>query len=1416
MKSGKILILIFVLLCLPLAASAQLTNLLTGNISGFGLNPNTNWTMVLQILTPKNRYIGGQYIADDPLSSVSDMNGNFAFTNVQVGLYYLSASTANTGAGSHWQVLVLPNNTGIIQLTTLIPLSPLQYTQLTNYFTTAQATILVQESLILFGVNPIAAGSGITITKSGAPFATNVISSVGSATNLSPWTYDINGAGHSLTAVNNLQLTGALTNSVIGISGPLAGDNYPMLQAAINSFSITNTSFPQGGEIDLGPGVYHISQPITLNVGFPTNFALTIKGAGSLNTAIIQDTSNNVILVTGSQPNGAGIRLFNVTIGESTNACVGLVDLVGGVSTITMDDVNLVWWTAWTNQTLGGPNYYKTGCTLTNNLVGVMGTASDLSVFHNCGSFGLACAIDESGFDHVAVDYGRFYFSPSAFTPSQGPSSPHIVTNSWPVGSPYRNGAAIVCTGVGDGNTDRTHFHNHFFGCNAAFLIDLYAPGYQGRPLVSMHDQFEDESAAVLCTPGSVFSLEDPQIQSPIAAPFSKIVHEPFANTDPNAYAVEDVGEPGRTGNFKSFWQRLNMDGTAVIGGLSVLPVIPTNVSGIILTNGDLPAANVLFTNPVAGHAAGTVLFTNAAFGGGILFDPNLTVQADRFDVYLSGTDYGGFDPWGTWPVNPNYLQAPGNAYYPWSSFQGAMQFNGQTWFILGGNLQDWAINYPPDAKLIYTNVTPAWQVTVTNGNISVGPPVNYPPGWGVATPSVMVSNASGWVTMTNGTVTGVNLNSSNLLTTNLTMLSANNFASINFTVVAGGGPGTFSGAETFGVSTVTFPGLNLSAQSIALPNSGPTIIDSSGDVISPNGAQFTGNASGLTNYQPSFATNGFITSNGVQVVQMTTNGPVLSSNGFTAGPLSSSVFYNGGTTNQILTNSAFVNPTSGVRESVTNGTAVGNGWPNTSANDLWHMFLIPLAYQGGLFFTNPGGGFFSLGYNPNHSGEGGLDSEGGMYGGGSIVIKPGGNAGGVGGAVLNDAELQIGDIGDARVNLTLNPDHYPNQWGSSGAPITASSNTLGSSIPIMLDFQAGVGYFGGYVSNIDLIVQAWASDTNGNGYLGFWATNKDARVPNAPNTNFYWAYSVPNVAIFAGPTNNGIQITNGYVKCTNYMDLSGNRMMWEDTVGKQYMQMADSDVANVFSINTLQNGLVAVGGGSAFAELLVGTGGTPYLWGGPGLGYFAVANGGLTIGLQQAPVAGYQLDVEGKSYFNGPAVHPGVANGGTSATNQLTIGTNTSWSGYIAATNILAIVETSSIPVLAVSTNGNVYASGTITGNGFAGMTNSTGLNTNWVIGAINTNSSGRAWLVGSDAALTPAAVVGAVNMRLEVSNGNGSGRTNTVGFSTTALSIVMLYTNQVSGVVPSGYGFTFTNRSGGAGNSSALVPASGTLLDY
>jgi len=110
--------LVFVFVAALLSADLQgQSNVLSGNVASFGMAGRTNLTMTLTIISPRNRKIGNSLISNDPITTQTDTNGNFSFSNVVFGYYGLTSSDST---GSRWPIMVFTDTTNDVQLVNLV------------------------------------------------------------------------------------------------------------------------------------------------------------------------------------------------------------------------------------------------------------------------------------------------------------------------------------------------------------------------------------------------------------------------------------------------------------------------------------------------------------------------------------------------------------------------------------------------------------------------------------------------------------------------------------------------------------------------------------------------------------------------------------------------------------------------------------------------------------------------------------------------------------------------------------------------------------------------------------------------------------------------------------------------------------------------------------------------------------------------------------------------------------------------------------------------------------------------------------------------------------------------------------------------------------------------------------------------
>ena len=176
------------ILALAIFSASSQTNILYGNVRTFGLSPDTNVQMVLQIISPVNRTWNGHLISNDAVPTPEGTNGSFSFTNVLWGYYKLFA---NDSSGTAWTVTVPSSASNSIPIASLVGRAVLPPDPSTNYYTQAQMDAII--STLVIG--------------SGSGTATNISNSTGTNVNLSgTFTGTVNYPGTTIPAISSLNL----------------------------------------------------------------------------------------------------------------------------------------------------------------------------------------------------------------------------------------------------------------------------------------------------------------------------------------------------------------------------------------------------------------------------------------------------------------------------------------------------------------------------------------------------------------------------------------------------------------------------------------------------------------------------------------------------------------------------------------------------------------------------------------------------------------------------------------------------------------------------------------------------------------------------------------------------------------------------------------------------------------------------------------------------------------------------------------------------------------------------------------------------------------------------------------------------------------------------------------------------------
>lgn len=129
----------------------QLTNILTGNFTGFGMSARTNVEIDMTIISPLNRLINGIFISNDPIPTYTDTNGGFNFTNIQWGKYRISPKDSSS---TFFTAYVGTNTIGTWALGSLVTNSAaLPPNPGTNYYTQSQIDAIIAGTKISASTN---------------------------------------------------------------------------------------------------------------------------------------------------------------------------------------------------------------------------------------------------------------------------------------------------------------------------------------------------------------------------------------------------------------------------------------------------------------------------------------------------------------------------------------------------------------------------------------------------------------------------------------------------------------------------------------------------------------------------------------------------------------------------------------------------------------------------------------------------------------------------------------------------------------------------------------------------------------------------------------------------------------------------------------------------------------------------------------------------------------------------------------------------------------------------------------------------------------------------------------------------------------------------------------------------------------
>jgi len=179
----------------------------------------------------------------------------------------------------------------------------------------------------------------------------------------------------------------------------------------------------------------------------------------------------------------------------------------------------------------------------------------------------------------------------------------------------------------------------------------------------------------------------------------------------------------------------------------------------------------------------------------------------------------------------------------------------------------------------------------------------------------------------------------------------------------------------------------------------------------------------------------------------------------------------------------------------------------------------------------------------------------------------------------------------------------------------------------------------------------------------------------------------------------------------------------------------------------------------------------------------------------------------------NGIATFAGITNTGFSVAGVVTNAADGSL-GTATFASILPTVSAGAGATVTGSVNANGSTNYSVAVSG-GGVTTPTITQTNFVANTVYTNKSGSVQLLDATVALITTGVSGAAAMDLMVdqSGGNTFTLADRLAISTAVTTIAMNYTNNLFSSLSNNACYYFTNTSSGAGDSSVIVPGTGSL---
>lgn len=212
-------------------ADVRLTNVISGNVTDYGLKPVPRCNITVTLLSPNPRIINNFMIRQDPIGTMTDTNGAFAFTNFQWGNYSLNIQGQG---GTTFKFVVGTNASGAVAIGTLITnVGTMPPNPATSYYTQAQMDAALANPASASAINAAQLAAQNYASNSAANIVTqsNLISSPNITVTDDPNTGTSIDAGTASLLVDAVSANDLFGGYYYGNADGLTNVHYGVLQA---------------------------------------------------------------------------------------------------------------------------------------------------------------------------------------------------------------------------------------------------------------------------------------------------------------------------------------------------------------------------------------------------------------------------------------------------------------------------------------------------------------------------------------------------------------------------------------------------------------------------------------------------------------------------------------------------------------------------------------------------------------------------------------------------------------------------------------------------------------------------------------------------------------------------------------------------------------------------------------------------------------------------------------------------------------------------------------------------------------------------------------------------------------------------------------------------------------------------------